>query len=396
MTIELEAQRLSLLYETALLQDVIPFWERHSIDREHGGYFTCLDRAGNVFDTDKFVWLQARQVWTFSMLYNRVQQRDSWLEIARHGAQFLERHGRAQDGNWYFSLDRQGRPLVAPYNVFSDCFAAMAFSQFSLAAADDSAKQIALQSYQNVLARQANPKGKYAKAVAGARPTISLAHPMILANLTLEMEWLLPAADVKGTLDACIEQVFDKFLDRDKNVLREHVAPDGTFLDTFDGRLLNPGHGIEAMWFIMDIARRRNDKELWEKATDVVLGTLELGWDREYGGILYFMDALGRPPQQLEHDQKLWWVHLEALVALAMGYALTRREACWTWFQKVNEYAWKQFADPTNGEWFGYLDRQGRVLLDLKGGKWKGCFHLPRALLLVWKELDAISKANIA
>lgn len=82
---------LSDLYRDNLLEDVIPFWEEHSIDRDKGGYFTCLDRAGNVFDTDKFIWLQARQVWTFSMLYRKVEQRPAWLEIARHGADFLKK-----------------------------------------------------------------------------------------------------------------------------------------------------------------------------------------------------------------------------------------------------------------------------------------------------------------
>ncbi|MCB0664399.1 MAG: AGE family epimerase/isomerase, partial [Saprospiraceae bacterium] len=60
------------LYKKNLLEDVIPFWENYSLDWEHGGYFTCLDQTGQVYDTDKFTWLQARQVWTFSMLYNRV------------------------------------------------------------------------------------------------------------------------------------------------------------------------------------------------------------------------------------------------------------------------------------------------------------------------------------
>jgi N-acylglucosamine 2-epimerase len=90
---------LASLYRDTLLNDVIPFWERHSLDRECGGYFNCLDRMGNVFDTDKFLWLQGRQVWTFSMLYRKVEARSVWLDIARHGADFLKQHGRDSDGN---------------------------------------------------------------------------------------------------------------------------------------------------------------------------------------------------------------------------------------------------------------------------------------------------------
>lgn len=374
--------RLASHYGDALLHDVIPFWERHSIDWEHGGYYSCLDREGRVFDTDKYVWLQNRQVWTFSMLYNRVEPREDWLQIARNGVSFLQRHGMDADGNWYFALDRQGRPLVQPYNIFSDCFAAMAFSQYALAAGDEQAQEIARRTYYNILRRKENPKGSYNKLVPGTRPMKSLALPMILANLSLELAWMLGRDVLDETVDMCLHEVMDVFLDRERTLLFEHVSLDGSHPDCFDGRLINPGHTIEAMWFIMDIARDRNDRRLVERTVDVILSALGFGWDSDYGGIYYFMDVDDKPPQQLEWSQKLWWVHLEALIALSMAYELTGREECWTWYNRVHEYAWPRFADPDYGEWFGYLNRRGEVLLNLKGGKWKGCFHVPRALFL--------------
>ena len=382
---------LAQQYRCALLNDIIPFWEKHSMDYQYGGYFTCLERDGSVFDTDKFLWLQARQVWMFSMLYNHLEKRDTWLQIARHGAEFLRQHGMDGEGNWYFALARDGRPLVQPYNIFSDCFAAMAFSQYAYATNDEAAQQIAERTYRNILRRKDNPKGKYNKAVPGTRPMISLALPMILANLTLELEWLLDVGTFNQAIDTCLREVFSLFLDEERQVLHEQVAPDGSKLDCFEGRLLNPGHGIEAMWFIMDIAERRQDRSLIEKAVEVVLHTLELGWDKELGGIFYFLDAQGHPPQQLEWDQKLWWVHVETLVALLKGYRLTGREACWNWYEQVHVYTWKHFPDPEYGEWYGYLNRRGEVLLSLKGGKWKGCFHVPRGLYLCMREFEKLT-----
>ena len=385
---------LATLYMNATFEDVIPFWERHSIDWERGGYYTCLDREGNVYDTDKFTWLQARQVWTFSMLYNRWEKRDDWLRIAKNGADFLAAHGTDDEGNWYFALDRMGTPLVQPYNIFSDCFAAMAFSQYALASGDERAQQIALNAYDNVLRRKDNPKGRWNKAYPGTRPLKTLAIPMILANLSIEMAWLLGSDQLDQVVDTTVHQVMDVFLDGKSGLMYENVAPDGTHVDSLDGRLLNPGHGIEAMWFIMDIAQRRDDRALVNRAIDVVLNILDYAWDEEYGGIYYFMDAKGYPPQQLEWDQKLWWVHLETLVALSMGYALTGREACWEWYQKVHDYAWPHFSDPECGEWYGYLNRRGEVYLPLKGGKWKGCFHVPRALYMCYLQFDRLSRAG--
>jgi len=383
---------LAGVYRDELFEQVIPFWERHSIDTAQGGYFTCLDRRGRVFDTDKFVWLQARQVWTFAMLYNRHEKQARWLDLAAQGAEFLLRHGKDAQGNWYFALDQSGAPLIQPYNIFSDCFAAMALSQYALASGDTKAKETAQQTYRNILIRKDNPKGQYSKVVSGTRPLKSLGLPMILANLALEMEWMLDKHLLEETLDMCVDEVTTDFLDADRKLLFENIAPDGSHPDCFDGRLINPGHGIEAMWFIMDIARRRGDDDLIARTVEVILHTLDYAWDRQYGGIFYFRDAEDRPPQQLEWDQKLWWVHLETLVALAKGYAATGSPNCERWFRQVHEYTWHHFRDPQyGGEWFGYLNRRGERLLDLKGGKWKGCFHVPRALYLCWRQLETIA-----
>ena len=390
----IDAENYAELYKGELLENVIPFWERHSIDTEHGGYFTCLDRQGKVYDTDKFVWLQARQVWTFSMLYNRHEKKAQWLDIATCGANFLSRHGMDEAGNWYFALNCQGEPLVQPYNIFSDCFAAMAFSQYGLAGGDQNAKDIALQTYRNILRRKDNPKGKYSKVVAETRPLKSLDLSMILANLSLEMEESLEDEELNAVLELCLNEVMTLFLDQKLSLVFENVLANGSHPDCFEGRLINPGHGIEAMWFIIEIARRRNDQDLINKAVDVVINTLDFAWDKEYGGIFYFLDAYDKPPLQLEWDQKLWWVHLEALVALVMGYCSTGRDECRQWYERIHEYVWTHFPDPDYGEWFGYLNRRGQRLLELKGGKWKGCFHLPRALYLCYQEFSRASRGR--
>ena len=394
------AAQLSTLYKTTLLENVLPFWQAHSIDTDCGGYFTCLDKTGQVYDTDKFIWLQNRQVWLFSMLCNQnagsSEQQAAWLTTARHGANFLRDRGRDSDGNWYFSLNRAGEPLTQPYSIFSDCFAAMAFSQYALALPasneQSQAKEIALQAYENVLRRKENPKGQYSKAYPGTRPLKALAVPMILANLSLEMDWLLAGDRLETVLKSTTDEVMQDFLDRDRNLLYEHVSPAGEFIDCYEGRLINPGHGIEAMWFLMAIAERQNNPALIDQAASVILSILNYAWDEKYGGLYYFLDGKGHPPQQLEWNQKLWWVHLETLVALSMAYRLTQKEAYWQWYQRVHDYAWSHFSDPEHGEWYGYLNRQGDVLLPLKGGKWKGCFHVPRAMYLCWQQFKQIAQ----
>ena len=383
----------SQLYKNTLLKDIIPFWENHSIDLVHGGYFTCLDQKGEVFDTDKFIWLQARQVWTFSMLYNQVEEKEAWLRIAKSGAEFLKNHGMDSEGNFYFSLMQEGEPLVQAYNIFSDCFAAMAFAQYSKASGDKEFGELAKNTYDNILKRKDNPKGKFEKSM-GQRQLKNFALPMILSNLVLELEDILEPEEVERTIAFSVNEVMEVFLQTDSGLIYENVLQDGSLHDSFDGRLINPGHGLEAMWFMIDIGVRQKDQKLIQRATETIIRILEYGWDEEFGGIFYFMDALGHPPQQLEHDQKLWWVHLEALVALAKAWEHNPVRSIKHWYQKVHDYTWSHFPDPENGEWFGYLNRQGEPLLSLKGGKWKGCFHVPRAMYQGWKSFEKIEANN--
>lgn len=368
------------LYRKELLENVIPFWMDHSKDTEHGGYFTCLDREGSVFDTDKFVWLQGREVWMFAKLCASIEDKQEWREMAVHGAEFLLKHGRDAAGNFYFSLDRAGRPLVQPYNIFSDCFAAMGFGALYKICPDERYAEAAHQTFANILKRKDNPKGKYLKAVPDGRTLKSFSLPMILSNLSLELEHIIGTAVTDQLAGEVTHEILSHFYNARFGVVLENVNPDGTFNDSFDGRLINPGHGLEAMWFLMDLAERTGSRDTLEKAVAIALTTLEKGWDAEYGGIFYFMDALDHPVQQLEWDQKLWWVHVEALVCMAKAYRLTGNAECARWFRKIHDYTWERFRDPGYGEWFGYLNRRGEVLLSLKGGKWKGCFHVPRAL----------------
>ena len=388
----IDFKQLAQQYKSELLDRVMPFWMEKSIDKEFGGYFTCLERDGEVFDTDKFIWLQGREVWMLSTLYNKVEKRQEWLDAAIQGAEFLKKYGHDGNLNWYFALDREGNPLVEPYNIFSYTFAVIAFGQLSIATGNQEYADIAKKTFDIVLSKVDNPKGRWSKAAPGARSLKSFALPMILCNVALEIESLLDKDFLDKTIETCVHEVMDVFYRPELGLIVEHLGTNNEMVDCMDGRLLNPGHAIEAMWFIMDLGKRLGDQALIEKAVKIALAEVEYGWDEKYGGIFYFMDRLGRPLQQLEWDQKLWWVHIETLITMIKGYELTGSQECLAWFERIHDYVWNHFMDPEHPEWFGYLNRQGEVLLTLKGGKWKGCFHVPRGLMQVYQSLERIAE----
>lgn len=369
-------------YAAALLDDIIPFWVKNSPDYQNGGYFTCLDRDGRVYDTVKFMWLQGRQLYMLAKLYNCLEQDRQWLELGRLGADFIKKFGRAADGDYYFALTATGRPLIQPYNLFSDYFCGMGLAQYARAAGDETSRDLALTIFKRQEARKTNPKKQYNKSYPGTRPAEALNIPIIELNFCLEIKEALPGVEADERISRTIEHIFSRFLNPRHGLFHEAVTLDPDEMDHFDGRLVCPGHGLECAWIILEAALQLRQHRWIAPACEILLKTLNHGWDQDYGGIFYFRDLLDKPPDRLDWDQKLWWVHTEALVALILAYKITGETVYFDWFEKVNAYAWQTFADPPHGEWFGYANRRGEILLTLKGGKWKGFFHLPRFLFM--------------
>lgn len=109
---------------TELYEQVLPFWLDHSIDEKNGGFFTCLDRNGSRYDDRKHVWLQGRQIWMMSKIFNTVSDDDltTWsggrlsrkklLKSAVDGMRFLREHAfrSTEPHNLYFCLAADGSP----------------------------------------------------------------------------------------------------------------------------------------------------------------------------------------------------------------------------------------------------------------------------------------------
>jgi N-acylglucosamine 2-epimerase len=380
-------------YRRSLLDDVVPFWLQHSLDHEYGGSFNSLARDGEVYDTDKAMWLQARAVWLFSKLYNTVENRQEWMDAARLIYEFILQHGFDTDGRMFFSVTRDGKPLRKRRYLFTETFGVIACAEYARATGDSQALQRAKDLYQLIVDYLENPDKLPPKVYPQTRQTKSHATPMIMLATTQEIRQVDDALLYQRVVDDALDQILNQFVKRDERALLETVGPNGERLDSVEGRKVNPGHALESAWFIMHEGMHRQDNDLIRQATDIITWSLELGWDKEYGGILYFVDVEGKSPVQLEWDMKLWWPHTEALYALLLAYHLTAESKYVEWYEKVHDWSFSHFADPEYGEWFGYLHRDGTVSSPAKGGMWKGAFHLPRTLLYCQKLLEIMAES---
>ncbi len=379
-----ELQRLGHTYRDVLLHDVVPFWLRHGPDKEHGGLFTCLDRDGSVVDTDKSLWFQGRGGWLFATLYNTVEPRREWLEVAGSCIEFLRRHGADPSGKLYFTVTRKGLPLRNRRYFFSESFAAIALAAYARATNDAAAADDAVRMFAAFLRGSFTPGGMTPKHEA-TRPMQSLGPRLIAIGTAQELRANLGDIGVSDRsctewIDHHIAVIRRDFMKPDHEVLMETVGEGGEILDHFDGRALNPGHALEAAWFILHEGRWRRDAELVQLGARIVDWMWERGWDQDEGGIFYFRDLRGLPVQEYWHDMKFWWPHCEAIIATLLAWDLTGEERYARWFRQVHDWAFARFPDPEFGEWFGYLHRDGRLSTPLKGNLWKGPFHLPRML----------------
>jgi N-acylglucosamine 2-epimerase len=373
-----ELAALKDFYSGQLLNDTIPFWFPRSFDREHGGYLFMRDADGTLIDDDKSVWIQGRATWTLSTLYNTVEKKQEWLEGAKLGFDFLNRHCFDTDGRMFFHVTRDGRPIRKRRYYFSETFYVIAAAAYAKATGDPFAASQARKVFGDCI-RYATTPGLLEPKFTDTRPAKGIGVPMIMLNTAQQLRDNIGDDRCDDFITKWIGEIEKDFVKDDIRCVMEQVAPDGSIIDHIDGRTLNPGHAIEGAWFILNEARHRNnDPHLIGLGCRMIDYMWERGWDAEHGGILYFRDVYGRPVQEYWQDMKFWWPHNEVIIATLLAYLMTGNEKYADWHRQVHDYAYAHFHDKRHGEWFGYLHRDGSIAQTAKGNLFKGPFHLPR------------------
>lgn len=376
------------------------FWLKNGMDKENGGVYTCLDRKGEVYSTDKSVWMQGRCAWTFAHLCRLYGKRDEWMEASKSCLDFMEKYciNPDADGRMYFTVTAEGKPLRQRRYCFSEGFYAIANAEYYGLTGEKVFIDRARRAYELIYKLNngliEDPTGLGPKTIPETRTGRALADPMIFLNIISVLRRVDPEhrEEYDKRSAECTEAIFKYHYHPELKCTLESVAPDGTpELWYTAGRVVNPGHDIECSWFLMEEANYRKDEEIHKNAEQIFRNAIEAGWDNTYGGLLYFIDCLGKPTEAYEHDMKLWWPHNEIMIASLMAYRDTGNEYYADWFFKTLDYCKEHFADSEYGEWYGYLRRDGLPTEpSTKGSTFKGPFHLPRMLSMTDKMLDEI------
>ncbi|KAE8583630.1 hypothetical protein XENTR_v10020604 [Xenopus tropicalis] len=364
------------------LDRVMMFWTQHSLDKDYGGFFTCLAQDGTVYDDLKYIWLQGRQVWMYCRLYRKLPRfhQQEILSAAIAGGEFLLAYAcpSADSLKCAFVVTRNGQAVKIQRTIFSECFYVMAMDELWRTTHEERYKKAAEKMMDQIVhwVRE-DPSGLGKAELPGAAPLNAMAVPMMLLNLVDQLcegdEDMAKKYEEVGKWS--VEKIM-QHLQRDGKAILENVSDQGQELPGCLGRHQNPGHAIEAGWFLLRHAIAHSDHSLAQTSVEkFMLLPFLSGWDQEYGGLFSFQDVDGHCPTQLEWNMKLWWPHTEALIAFLLAYQKTRDQRLLEHFEKICDYVFRRFSDPEQGEWFGYLNREGNVALTIKGGPFKGEWH---------------------
>lgn len=368
-------------YKHDLTADILPFWLANGLDRKHGGVYTCLDREGRLMDSTKSVWFQGRFGFVAAYAYNQVERNPEWLEASKSCIDFIEAHCVDADGHMYFEVAADGTPLRKRRYVFSECFAAIAMSEYAIASGDKRYAEKALELFKRIQRFLATPgflEPKYLPALQARGHSIT----MILINTASRIRAAIEDPVLNTQIDESLDAIRRYFIHPEFKALLEMVGPEGEFIDTCNGRLINPGHCIETAWFILEEARHRGwDKDLTDMALQILDWSWQWGWDEQYGGIINFRDCRNLPVQDYSQDMKFWWPQTEAIIATLYAYQATKDEKYLAMHKQISDWTYAHFPDREHGEWYGYLHRDGTVAQPAKGNIFKGPFHIPRMMI---------------
>ena len=363
-----------------LINNVLPFWAENAIDHECGGILTNVDRFGKVYGYEKNVWFAGRTMYTYSLVYNELNKDERYLKIAENMYNFLTKCELDASGRLPFIVSREGKCIEARRFYFSETFAAIGCAEYYLATGLEQAREraekyfdIAYSIYKRDLAVTRDPDAPIPQTKSLGPSMILLSTAQVLRKVNREKYHPLA--------EEFADEILVHFIEG-KGLL-ENVGLNGEFIDSPTGREVNPGHSLEAAWFVMAEGVYRNNASYIAKAKEIIDISMLLGYHD--GGIIAFCDCDGNPPSQLEWDMKIWWPQCEAMIANRLCYNVTGEEKYLRSFEALRDYCFARYPDKEHGEWYGYLHYDGTVANTLKGNVSKGPFHLPRMLYLIDK-----------
>jgi mannobiose 2-epimerase len=395
--------------ERLLRESVIQFYLPACLDTRNGGYLESLHGNSFVPSGEKFLTLQARQLWFFSTLALEGYEREAALAAARHGFEFLQNKMLDRENGGYFSkVTDAGEPKDTRKHAYLNSFALYGLVAYANASGDASALEAAKALFEvlEVKAHDAEHGGYIefferdwqpvthsgASGYVGAigHKTYNTHLHLLESYAELYRAWPdrrvatrlaeLQKINVSTVHYQVVNNNVDAFL-RDWTVVREPRNLRASY-----------GHDVECIWLVLDSARALGLAPGLLRGWAVALADncLKLGYDERNGGF-YQSGELGKPADDLK---KTWWVQTEALLGMLEMYRMTGETRYYDAFVQTLDFC-EQFQVAKEGGWWATRAADGSATADKqRSGPWQGAYHSGRALINARKWLNELARRD--
>ncbi len=375
-----------------LFENIIPFWLKYSKDEEHGGFWGRIDNTGRPLpDAPKSLILNARILWTFSVLY-RKQKSEIFLTFAERAWHYLQHFFWDQKfGGMFWLLDAHGKVQDDHKKMYGQAFAIYALSEYFRITQEEAALKMAIDIFELMLKH--NWDHEHGGFLESASRNWQLTQDMRLSDKDMNTEKSMnthlhlmeaftafysvwPDSILKNQLKHLVEYFLQFIFNRHNHHLNLYFNRQWQV----QSRAVSFGHDIEASWLLLEALNVLNEPSLFDRGKTVALqlarSTLQEGLQDNFAIYKERCDN-GHCVKRLE-----WWQQAEAVVGFLQAFLLTHQKEFWQAAKGTWQFLVTHLVDWENGEWFYELDEQMRPnLKTFKISEWKGPYHNTRACL---------------
>ncbi len=410
-------ERIASAMEITLKVEMLEKWYPQSVDTLYGGFLSNFTYDFKpTDDQDKMIVTQARHTWTNAKASQRYPEVDHFRTSARHGFEFLKNVMWDKTyGGFYTLVDRQGnvKGNDSSKTAYGNAFGIYALAAYYAASHDTSALNLAkktfdwleknshdkvLKGYFQHLQRNGTPISRQADspstADTGYKDQNSSIH---LLEAFTELYQVWPDDLLRERLSEMLVLVRDT-ITTPKGYLTLFLKPDWTPVSFADSSKevsmkhhqldhVSFGHDVETAYLLLEASHVLgipNDTITMTISKKMVDHALQSGWDEGMGGFYdegYYFKS--KPGITITHDTKNWWAQAEGLNTLLLMADLypTDEMKYFNKFETLWKYCDTYLIDHEHGDWYaGGLDKQPELKTALKGHIWKATYHQYRSL----------------
>lgn len=385
-----------------LRSSIVDFYLPNCVDSSHGGYLEDLDESGQFTTSEKFLTLQARQLWFFSTLAVLGEQKEASLKAAESGYEFLRSHFYdAELGGYFTKTDAAGSVIDARKHAYPNAFVIYAFVEYYRATGDLEVLVAAKELFRTL------DKHCYDRQHAGYQeffysdwrlitdPTESgYVGAINTKTYNTHLHLLEAFAQLyREWPDPLVAERLSELIDINVNTVRhpEHFCNidgfqrDWTMIATPRNLRASYGHDVECAWLVLDavkaLGRSASPYRSWAK--HLCDHAIHYGFDSKHGGFFY-TGPLGKAS---DDRKKEWWTQNEAMVAMLVLEDLTGDSSYRGVFDSTFEFVQSHQIAPEGG-WWGTVREDGQLGdRRVRTSMWQGAYHNARSLILCEKLL---------